>query len=167
MENALSILSELEALDVKLTGEGGGLRYSAPAGVLTPAMLKRIASEKEQLLAILKRRQDEQIWEERPIPRQLREKGLPLSTAQQRFWFLDRLDRGNSAVFVMPPIVLRMSGELNVQALERSLNEVVQRHEILRSAFRLEGDVPVQVALDDVSLTLIQRDLSAETRASS
>ncbi|MFA7241064.1 MAG: amino acid adenylation domain-containing protein [Sulfuricellaceae bacterium] len=165
MNAALLLLSELEALDVRLSVEAGRLRYSAPKGVMTQPLLARLGEQKEALVALLEQRALDNAWDEAPIPRQPRGQGLPLSTAQQRFWFLDRLDRGNSATFVMPPIVLRLCGKLNVQALEHSLNSIVQRHEVLRSAFRIEGDAPVQIVLSGVELALPLHDLSADDPA--
>ncbi|MDX8400022.1 MAG: amino acid adenylation domain-containing protein, partial [Gallionellaceae bacterium] len=160
MEVALSLLSELKFLDVKLSVEDGKLRFSAPKGVVDGALRSKLADSKEKLIALLEQRALDNAWEEVPIPKQPRGKGLLLSSSQQRFWFLDQLDQGNSAVFVMPPVVLRFCGDLNVPALKRALDEVVRRHESLRSAFRIENDVPVQIALADIEMSMPLYDLS-------
>ncbi|NTX63938.1 non-ribosomal peptide synthase/polyketide synthase [Myxococcus sp. CA051A] len=76
----------------------------------------------------------------RPSPRK---SALPLSFAQQRLWFLDRLEPGSVAYNV--PTALRLDGPLDVGALERAFAEVVRRHESLRTSFPDEGGVPVQV----------------------
>jgi natural product biosynthesis luciferase-like monooxygenase protein/amino acid adenylation domain-containing protein/non-ribosomal peptide synthase protein (TIGR01720 family) len=76
------------------------------------------------------------------ITRVPREGALPLSFAQQRLWYLDRLEPGNLAY--NNPSALRLSGRLDVAALERALNEVVRRHEALRTTFALEDSGPVQ-----------------------
>ena len=164
------LLSELEVLDIRLSVDDGKLRYSAPKGALEPLLLERLSDHKTGLIRLLEQRTLdqkplglEQDWDEVAIPCQPRDKGLPLSFAQQRFWFLDQLDQGNSATFVMPPIVLRFEGELNITALQQALNEVVQRHEVLRSAFRIEDDLPVQVLLSNITLSLPVFDLSALT----
>ncbi len=68
---------------------------------------------------------------------------FPLSFAQQRLWFLDRLRPGSSAYNVSEG--LRLSGPLNPAALRAAVGEVLRRHEVLRAAFALEGDAPVQV----------------------
>src|SRR5688572_19435369 len=57
---------------------------------------------------------------------------LPLSFAQERLWFLDRFDPGTSWNL---PFALRLRGALDVDALERSLGEIVRRHEALRTTF--------------------------------
>ena len=159
MDSVWELLAQLESLDVRLQSEGGRLRYSAPPGVLTPPWLERIVASKEGLLQALAQRAAAQAFDEAPIERQPRTRGLPLSMAQQRFWFNDRLQQGNSASMVMPPVVLELRGPLDVGALQRSLDQLLQRHEVLRSAFRIVDDQPVQLALEGVQLTLRTTDL--------
>jgi amino acid adenylation domain-containing protein/FkbM family methyltransferase len=65
-----------------------------------------------------------------PVPR---DGDLPLSFAQQRFWFLHQLDP-DSPVYNSPKAV-RVSGHLSIAVLERTLDEVVRRHEVLRTTF--------------------------------
>ncbi|WP_375745201.1 non-ribosomal peptide synthase/polyketide synthase [Corallococcus interemptor] len=68
---------------------------------------------------------------------------LPLSFAQQRLWFLDRLEPG-SANYTLSQAT-RLKGPLDVDALEWSLSEVVRRHESLRTTFAMEEGMPHQV----------------------
>src|ERR1051325_5365117 len=85
----------------------------------------------------------ESMPESSPIEQTSRERALPLSFAQQRLWFLEQLDPGNPIYNIAS--ALRLHGQLNVDALERTLNEIVRRHESLRTAFREEHGIAVQV----------------------
>jgi amino acid adenylation domain-containing protein len=103
-----------------------------------------------------------------PIKRVSRDGRLPLSFAQQRLWFMDQLEPGNPAYNM--PGAIRLSGELNIAALERSLNEIVRRHESLRTTFATVATAygqPEQIIAPFAPLTLPVLDLSelSETKA--
>ena len=83
----------------------------------------------------------------------------PLSFGQERLWFLDRMEPGNTA-FNMGSS-LRLRGPLSPWALERAVNEIVRRHEALRASFgEVEGN-PVQRTLASLWVPLAGIDLSA------
>ncbi|HEU5459810.1 MAG TPA: condensation domain-containing protein, partial [Pyrinomonadaceae bacterium] len=83
----------------------------------------------------------------------------PLSFAQQRLWFLDQLEPGISAYNI--PIAFRLRGPLNHAALERSFQEILRRHESLRTTFNTSKLEPVQlVAPPATSFELPVIDLS-------
>jgi hypothetical protein len=67
----------------------------------------------------------------------------PLSYAQKRLWFLHQLDPESPAYHV--PLFLRLQGNLNTLALERALNDVIARHESLRTVFTVQEGEPVQL----------------------
>ncbi|HEX5884434.1 MAG TPA: condensation domain-containing protein, partial [Pyrinomonadaceae bacterium] len=75
---------------------------------------------------------------------------FPLSYGQQRYWFLQRLEPDNAAYNV--PTAVRLTGKLNVPALEQSLNTIVERHEVLRSSFQVVDGQPVQVVAPDLEI---------------
>jgi len=68
---------------------------------------------------------------------------LPLSWAQERLWFLNQLE-GPSATYNIP-IAIRITGSLDIDALQQALAEIVRRHEVLRTSFHTVNGVPVQV----------------------
>ena len=82
------------------------------------------------------------------------EEDPPLSFAQERLWFLDRLQPGGTAYNM--PLALRLRGALDVEALERSLREVVRRHGSLRTTFGESGGVPYQVVAPEPVFELEQ-----------
>ncbi|HEV7667183.1 MAG TPA: amino acid adenylation domain-containing protein [Thermoanaerobaculia bacterium] len=77
------------------------------------------------------------------IPRAPRDRPLPLSFAQARLWFLYQLDPGGAGYNM--PLGLRVAGPLEPAVLERAIEEIVRRHEILRTTFVVSAGQPVQV----------------------
>jgi amino acid adenylation domain-containing protein len=77
---------------------------------------------------------------------------LPLSYAQQRLWFLDQL-QPNSALYNIP-LALNLAGTLNVAALEQSLEEIIHRHEALRTNFVTVDGQPSQIVQRQTNWTL-------------
>ena len=82
---------------------------------------------------------------------------LPLSFAQSRLWFLEQLEPGSSAYTI--PAAASLKGSLNFKALQRALNDIVQRHEALRTRFISTNGKPVQVVDQNVSVDLETTDL--------
>ncbi len=68
---------------------------------------------------------------------------FPVSFAQQRLWFLSQLEPDNPSYNL--PLILRLQGELNVDALEQTINAIIVRHESLRTTFREVDGEPVQI----------------------
>ncbi len=91
------------------------------------------------------------------IERANRAAPLPLSYAQERLWFIDQLEP-NSAAYNMPG-ALRIEGRLDVGALERAINEIIRRHESLRTVFQMSPEGPVQVIGDYEGQALPMVDL--------
>ena len=92
------------------------------------------------------------------LVRQERPERLPLSYAQQRLWFIDRLE-GTSTEYNVPQAV-RLRGELDLGALEKAINRIVERHESLRTHFEEEGGEPVQVIEPELRIEVPVEDLS-------
>ncbi|MCC5601597.1 non-ribosomal peptide synthetase [Nostoc favosum] len=76
------------------------------------------------------------------IPKRQGCQNIPLSFSQQRLWFIDQLYHGSS--FYNIPIAFHIQGNLNIAALEQSLNEILKRHEVWRTNFRLVNGEPIQ-----------------------
>src|SRR5206468_12540310 len=88
---------------------------------------------------------------------------VPLSFAQQRLWFLDQLEP-NSALYNVPTVV-RMKGALDADALQRALDGLVARHEILRTHFRCLDGEPEQIVDDQAAVKLVRIELTQTSRA--
>ena len=103
---------------------------------LTPEQLAKLAYELKAKKA----------GKQQEVPKRVAGEPCPLSFAQQRLWFVAQLDPNNPAYNCME--ALRMTGNLNVPLLEQVLNEVVRRHEVLRTRFELVADEPMQLAVE-------------------
>jgi len=106
-------------------------------------------------------------WLQGKIPVDLKAKSIPkrkvfspvpLSFAQKRLWVLDRLVPGNA--FYNFPTALRLQGAIDLPVFERSINELVRRHESLRTIFKMENEEPVQVILPELQIKINIIDLS-------
>ena len=91
------------------------------------------------------------------IPRRSSTVPPELSFSQQRLWFLQQLESSNS--FYNEHGAIKLIGHLDIAALERSINQIVQRHEALRTTFEMAGDKPVQIIASNLTLTLPIADL--------
>jgi amino acid adenylation domain-containing protein/non-ribosomal peptide synthase protein (TIGR01720 family) len=83
----------------------------------------------------------------------------PLSFAQQRQWFLHQLEP-DSPLYTIPAAV-EITGTLNVQAFQQSLNAILQRHEALRTAFLTQDGQPIQKILSHLEIECPIIDLSS------
>jgi amino acid adenylation domain-containing protein len=83
---------------------------------------------------------------------------FPLSFAQQRLWFLQQMNLQSPAYNM--PVASRLVGRLDVKALEQALNEIVQRHEVLRTTFQMVDAQPMQVISARGALALPLLDLT-------
>jgi amino acid adenylation domain-containing protein len=113
------------------------------------------ANERAALVMRLKKKPAE-ATPEQTIPRRKDSGPVPLSFAQQRLWFLEQLGDSNYIV----PATSRLTGPVDVEALERSVNEIVRRHEALRTTFTTIDGQPMQVIAPRLTLTLPVLDLS-------
>jgi amino acid adenylation domain-containing protein len=93
------------------------------------------------------------------IQRQSRDSHFPLSFAQQRLWFLAQLEPNNP--FYNQPSALRLTGRLQIAILKQSLQEIIGRHETLRTNFILVDGQPVQLINKVIDLTMPVVNLEA------
>ncbi|RCJ40837.1 non-ribosomal peptide synthetase [Nostoc minutum NIES-26] len=152
MKPISELVTNLHNLDVKLWADDNTLRYNAPKETLTPALLNQMRERKAEILAFLQQNNTAANPNLTSILPVIRDRELPLSFAQQRLWFLEQLESGKSIYCIAA--VYRLTGLLNVPALEQSLKELVQRHEILRTTFSSVDGQPVQLICPETTLTL-------------
>ena len=157
-------VAHLRSLDIRLTVEDDRLRCSAPKGAMTPALRDQLAIRKSELIDWLKA--PEQSNGDTATASASGENGdqEPLSFAQLRLWFIDQFQPGGYEYNITGGI--RMRGHLELDALERSIGEVVHRHEPLRTVFATFNGLPTQVVkpFEGFSLTVRQLQPQPEDR---
>lgn len=122
--------------------------------------LAQLSPEKRALLEaqLLKKQQKPAISQ---IPKRSQQSPCALSFAQQRLWFLAQL-QPDTAIYNIP-IALHFPSELNLSALQQALNEIVERHEVLRTTFDVIADEPVQVIQPPCPVNLAVIDLEQKS----
>ncbi|GAA6615701.1 aminotransferase class V-fold PLP-dependent enzyme [Scytonema sp. NUACC26] len=158
MKTIKEFLSYLGSLNVKLWVEENRLRCSAPKDVLTPVIKAELAERKEDILAFIRNNNVALVADKQPIRSVKRQENLPLSFAQQRLWFLVQLEPDSP--FYNLPAAVRLQGQLNVEALQQSFNEIISRHEALRTNFQTKEGQAVAVIFEEKPLTLSIFDIS-------
>jgi amino acid adenylation domain-containing protein/thioester reductase-like protein len=125
-------------------------------------LLKRIAElspeKQEQLLQQLKQKKNK-ASHNKIQPQGRDTKVFPLSFAQQRLWFFNQLEPDSCAYNI--PTAVRLIGYLNVTALSLSINEIIRRHETLRTTFSIENGEAVQIIHEASEFQLLVIDLQA------
>ena len=113
-----------------------------PMGDLTDR-IANLSPAKRVVLELRLKKKNYTAYGDHTIPRRANCDSAPLSFAQQRLWFLNQLEP-DSTPYNMPKAI-RIFGRLNVEALQKTLDIIVDRHEMLRTTFSLVEGSPVQV----------------------
>jgi len=123
--------------------------------------IAQLSPEKRELL--LQRLNQTTVESAKILPQSRDTHTFPLSFAQQRLWFFNQLEPDSCAYNL--PTALRLTGQLNIAALEKSINAIIQRHEILRTTFAVVNGEPVQVinAAPELQIQII--DLQPQAQA--
>jgi amino acid adenylation domain-containing protein/non-ribosomal peptide synthase protein (TIGR01720 family) len=137
----VSRLREVFEIEITLRSVFESPTVAALAELIETALLDKELLEPRSILPVARERAD-----------------LPLSFAQQRLWFLDQLEPGNP--FYNIPIALRLTGELEIPALEQTLSQIISRHESLRTSFVVKDSEPVQVIASAEPWPILVEDLS-------
>ncbi len=129
---------------------------------ILPSRMELSGSQRAQLEERLQRARQSSSRSPEPrvsIPRVEARDSVPLSFAQERLWFLDQLEPGTAVYNVCQAV--RMKGTLDLAALEKALNEIIRRHEILRTNFVAADGLAVQSISPSRTLVPTVVDLSA------
>jgi amino acid adenylation domain-containing protein/non-ribosomal peptide synthase protein (TIGR01720 family) len=155
MKSIDELLLDLSRQDIKLwVDEAGLLRYQAPQGTLSSAIKAEMVEHKAEILAFLQDTANSARIQIQPAPR---DRELPLSFAQQRLWFINELEPHSSTYNMSEAI--RLTGQLDLVSFERTLQEIIRRHEALRTNFISHNGQPIQVIQQNSSWQMALIDL--------
>src|SRR5262245_24960605 len=149
------LIAELRSRDVRLWLDGDELRCKAPKQALTPDLRQRLSERKAELIVFL-RAAREMSSPTPPVRPQPRNGHVPLSFAQEGAWFIDQLQPGTPFNISLPT---RLRTPLDLSVLEAALNEIVRRHEVLRTTFVSIDGQPAQVVADTLHIPVQVIDL--------
>ena len=138
MQTIADLLAELQQRGINLWVAGTQLGFEIPKGSLTPPLRAALRTRQTEILTFLQLQQQARgaATQIPPAPRDL---PLFLSFAQQRLWFLAQMaEQAHMAYQIALP--LRFSGPLDLPTLRKSLQTLLERHEILRTTFRMVAD---------------------------
>ncbi|HKR15457.1 MAG TPA: amino acid adenylation domain-containing protein [Pyrinomonadaceae bacterium] len=124
-----------------------------------PARITNLSPQKRELLEKLLAIKGVEMKQSATLSRRARPASVPLSFAQQRLWVLHQLDPGNPS-YNMPEAV-RFVGPLDTATFEKSLDEIVRRHEVLRTTFRTTEHSAEQIIAPAQPVNVSHLDLSA------
>ncbi len=159
MTKVAALISTLRQQDVKLWLDGDKLRYRAAKNTLSADLLAQLKIQKTEIISFLR---SIDVVASKPMPPLLsvdRQQDLPLSFGQQRLWFVHQFDPSSSANNV--PVTIRLTGKLDLRALEQSIHEIGMRHETLRTRFPTVDGNPIQAIAPDFPNTIPLIDLQA------
>ncbi|RLJ72741.1 non-ribosomal peptide synthetase [Pedobacter alluvionis] len=154
--NALEIIAILKKHKVVPKLEDGQLKLVGETRSLTKELIEEIKKNKDVLFTFLKDSNDQLLYT--PISRVAVQESYPLSNAQYRLWVMDQFEGGHTAYTITKGFYLK--GFVEANHLEAAFHMSVQRHESLRTVFRVIDGEPRQVILPDLKFQIEYEDVS-------
>lgn len=160
MSSVADLLHRLNQQGIRLYLEQGELRFKALKGAMTPEVMAQLKANKAELIALLQQVEVSHTALAEPLSRFAESNAVPLSFAQQRLWFLFKLEGASPTYNIL--MASRLSGDLDISVLRRSFEYLIKRHESLRTTFSENSDgVAQQFIHDALDLKMAVEDFSA------
>jgi surfactin family lipopeptide synthetase A len=157
--SAAVFLDRLRELQIYVRSDGDHLVLDAPKGALSAQLRDEIIARKGELITYLKAVNDNASVELPPLTAVPRNSApLPLSYAQQRLWYLQQLEPDSTAYHLT--LAARLDGPLDADALDAALQQLIARHEALRTCFVLADHQPAQLVAGQLNVPLVRYDVS-------
>ncbi len=160
MNPVILLLQQLNKQGIRLFLEEGELRFKAPKGAMTPALMAELKASKPELVKVLIQAENSESVQTDTLSSLALQTTVPLSYAQQRLWFLFKLEGASSTYNIL--LASRFKGRWDVDVLIKSFQYLVQRHECLRTTFSENSDGVVQQTVhDSLDFNLEKKDFSS------
>ncbi|ALM92269.1 MULTISPECIES: non-ribosomal peptide synthetase [Alteromonas] len=158
-ENIINICLEQE---IYLSVDNGNLQVDTNKDALSEDTLALLKAQKQELVRYIQAFQAQQTALTRQQLKKVTHDGpIPLSFAQQRLWIVDRMEEGAAQSNVSAPFLLH--GKLNKHAMQKAVNTIIARHEVLHSVYREKNNACFQEPLTQFDSTIPLIDLSQLT----
>ena len=151
----LEVLEKCRELSIRLALKEGKLVVSDKQKNLTTELKQALRDNKAEIVAWLEQAASGQAG---GAKKAARAEDYPLSFAQQRLWFIDQLTEQGTHYNV--PMSLRVKGPFDLAIVKRVVETLYERHQVLRTTFKMKGELPVQVVHDDYKAELPIIDLT-------
>ncbi len=153
----VQLIAKLGAVGIKLwLDDEKQLRFKAPKGALTADLKAELIHHKEAVIQFLSEASDKKLSDTIVHLSRDAEQEYKLSFAQQRFWFLDRLEPGNPSLHI--PAAIHIQGELHIHLMRQAFDLLAQRHESLRSYFVIDAQQKVRQRIEPAVKWRLQED---------
>ncbi len=150
-------IAELEEQGVMIALVDGQLQIDAPNELLVPELVDQLKARRQELIDAL----DDPSANAIPVlSDDVRSAPMQLSFAQERLWFLDEFESGSSLYNI--PLCVRLSGRLDIEALTLAIEQLVARHEVLRTRIVKDATDNARQLITTAVPELVHKSISAE-----
>ena len=158
-QQIIALMSQLRDLGCRISADGDKLRLRKTKNDIPAELIQQIKINKTEILAFLNTAKDQAVTSQKDIPKLPTNALKQLSFAQQRLWFLGKMEPSNASYNMS--MGLQLEGKLDVNALSESLAYVINRHESLRMYFpTMEGQPQIRIKKIENFNVLSIQDLS-------
>ncbi|RSC93316.1 condensation domain-containing protein [Tenacibaculum singaporense] len=132
----IDLINELEENKIQISLDGEDLELSFDSQDISLELVDKVKTNKKELLSFLKRKNKTKLYDDIPVIES--KEYYPISHNQKRIWILNQFE-GGSVVWNMP-VTIKLKGEYSVEIFQEALENIIERHEILRTVFVKKED---------------------------
>ncbi|MBL4660443.1 MAG: hypothetical protein JKY19_08805, partial [Alcanivoracaceae bacterium] len=162
MSHLKEVIKKIQRANISIWIEGEKLKFRAKKGAMTAELKIAIGGVKQEVIEHFRSVQgsDDQVRRQQTIYPHKTDEPAPLSFSQQRLWILNQLEENSAAYNV--PYALSLKGDLNISALQRSINTLVKRHAALRTKIMVQEESPKQRVFPTLEINIETETIAEE-----